>query len=272
MTDRYAVMGNPIGHSKSPQIHALFAEQTRQDIRYEAILVPVDGFAQAVDQFRKQGGKGLNITVPFKQEAWALATQRSRRAEQAGAVNTLSIQNNTLTGDNTDGIGLVRDLTANHHVSITDKRLLLLGAGGAARGVIAPLAEQAPAGITIANRTVSKATELAKLFHDLGNIQSCSFTELAGEIFDVVINATAAGLNNRTPDIPDSIISSDTVCYDMMYGKEATAFVRYAKQRGVKQAFDGLGMLVEQAAESFYIWRGVRPETRAVIAELARYH
>ena len=248
MTDRYAVMGNPIGHSKSPQIHALFAEQTGQDIRYEAILVPVDGFAQAVDQFRKQGGKGLNITVPFKQEAWALATQRSERAELAGAVNTLSIKDDVLAGDNTDGIGLVRDLTGNQQISITDRRLLLLGAGGAARGVIGPLLEQSPASLTIANRTASKAIELAKLFHNLGDIEARGFTELAGKAFDVVINATAAGLDNQTPDIPDNVINSDTVCYDMMYSKEPTAFVRYAKQQGARKAVDGLGMLVEQAA------------------------
>ncbi len=265
MPDHYAVMGNPIGHSKSPQIHTLFAKQTGQDLTYEAILVPLDGFMNAVNSFRSDGGKGVNITVPFKLEAWQLTTERSERAERAGAVNTLSIKNDNLVGDNTDGIGLVCDLTANHHVAIKDKHVLLLGAGGASRGVISPLMELSPLAITIANRTVSKAHELATLFDDLGTIQGCGFQDLASEHFDIIINATAAGLDGKVPELPKGIINKSTVCYDMMYSNEPTAFVRYAQQCGTEKTFDGLGMLVEQAAESYFIWRGVRPNTADVI-------
>lgn len=268
MTDRYAVMGNPIGHSKSPRIHRLFAEQTRQDLSYQAILVPVDGFTAAVEQFRKEAGKGLNITVPFKQQAWQLADQRSERAERAGAVNTLSIENGKMIGDNTDGVGLVRDLTENHQVSLHNKAVLLLGAGGAARGVISPLLAQSPSAITIANRTVSKAVELATLFEDLGAIRGCGFPDLANQRFDIIINATAAGLDGKTPPLPAGVITASTTCYDMMYSNEPTAFVQYARQRGAEKIFDGLGMLVEQAAESFFIWRGVRPETSDIIHAL----
>jgi shikimate dehydrogenase len=261
-------MGNPIGHSKSPQIHTLFAKQTGQELTYEAILVPLDGFVDAMNSFSIEGGKGLNITVPFKQEAWELATERSERAERAGAVNTLSIKDNHLIGDNTDGVGLVQDLTVNHQVSIKNKNILLLGAGGASRGVINPLMNQSPKNITIANRTVSKALELATLFDDLGVIHGCGFSELAGENFDIIINATAAGLDGKVPELPKGVINNSTACYDMMYSDEPTAFVRYAQQRGTEKTFDGLGMLVEQAAESFYIWRGVRPETLSVIEAL----
>lgn len=261
-------MGNPIGHSKSPQIHTLFAKQTGQDLTYEAILVPPGGFIDAVNRFRNAGGRGLNITVPFKQEAWQLATRRSQRADRAAAVNTLTIEDNSLVGDNTDGIGLVRDLSVNHRLAIQNKRLLLLGAGGASRGVIAPLMEQSPTNITIANRTVGKAHELASRFSDLGTIQGCGFAELAGESFDVIINATAAGLDGQVPDLPHGLINQSTVCYDMMYSNEPTAFVRYAKQRGAEKTYDGLGMLVEQAAAAFFIWRGVRPDTAHVINSL----
>lgn len=261
-------MGNPIGHSKSPLIHTLFAEQTGQALSYEAILVPLGGFADAVDRFRVEGGKGLNITVPFKQDAWQLATERSTRAERAGAVNTLSIDHARLVGDNTDGVGLVRDLAVNHKVAIKNRRVLLLGAGGAARGVISPLLELAPKNITIANRTPGKALDLARLFEDLGDIQGCGFPDLAGKTCDIVINATAAGLDGRVPELPEGIIGSSTVCYDMMYCNEPTAFVRYAQRQGATRAIDGLGMLVEQAAESFFIWRGVRPDTAPVMRAL----
>ena len=265
MTDRYAVMGNPIGHSKSPQIHTLFARQTGQDLSYEAMLVPVDEFAAAVSHFCEQGGHGLNITVPFKQLAWQLATQLSERAERAGAVNTLTYNNNMLIGDNTDGVGLVRDLVNNHKVAVSDKQILLLGAGGAARGVIAPLIAEAPSAITLANRTVSKALELADQFADLGNIRGCGFSDLSGGAYDIIINATAAGLTRQVPDLPTDVINQNTVCYDMMYSQEPTAFMEYAQQQGAAITLDGLGMLVEQAAESFFIWRNVRPETDAVI-------
>ncbi len=268
-SDRYAVMGNPVAHSKSPLIHRLFAEQTGQDMRYEAIEVPRDGFAQAVEAFRAAGGKGLNVTVPFKQEAWRLATRRSGRAERAGAVNTLVLEEGGgLYGDNTDGVGLVRDLTHNQGVELRGRRILLVGAGGAARGVLEPLLAGAPAQLVIANRTASRAVDLARAFEDLGPVTGCGFPDLAGQSFDLVINATAAGLEGRVPDLPPGVVTADSLCYDMMYGSEPTAFVRWAQARGARRALDGLGMLVEQAAESFLLWRGVRPDTAPVIASL----
>jgi shikimate dehydrogenase len=264
--DRYAVMGNPIAHSKSPQIHQLFAQQTGQSISYQAILVEKHRFAEAVAEFLAAGGKGLNITVPFKQEAWQIADQLSARAQRAGAVNTLMLREpGTLLGDNTDGVGLVRDLTANLAVELAGKRLLMLGAGGAARGVLAPLLEQEPTHLVIANRTPERAEQLSGLFSDLGELTGCGFDALGGEAFDVVINATAAGLKGEVPQLPEGIIGPETCCYDMMYGSAPTAFMRYAQQRGARRAFDGLGMLVEQAAESFRLWRGVNPETGPVI-------
>jgi len=267
--DRYAVMGNPIEHSKSPLIHRLFAEQTGQNLVYEAILVEPEGFAEAVTNFAGNAGKGLNITVPFKQEAWQIAEELSERAQRAGAVNTLKIGNGgKLSGDNTDGVGLVRDLTRNLGLTLSGKQLLVLGAGGAVRGILAPLLEQKPARLLIANRTVERAEQLATEFSDLGKLQGCGFADLKGTHFDIVINATAAGLQGQVPDLPDGIIDSDSCCYDLMYASAPTAFVRYARQHGVPAAFDGLGMLVEQAAESFRIWRGIAPETAPVIAAL----
>jgi len=264
--DRYAVMGNPIAHSKSPQIHQLFAQQTGQSISYQAILVEKHGFAEAVAEFLTAGGKGLNVTVPFKQEAWQLADQLSARAQRAGAVNTLMLrESGSLLGDNTDGVGLVRDLTANLAVELAGKRLLILGAGGAARGVLAPLLEQDPTHLVIANRTAERAEELSGLFSDLGDLKGCGFDALGGEAFDVVINATAAGLQGEVPDLPEGLIGPETCCYDMVYGSAPTAFMRYAQQCGARCTFDGLGMLVEQAAESFRLWRGVSPETGPVI-------
>ncbi|WP_127475264.1 shikimate dehydrogenase [Sulfurivermis fontis] len=269
MTDRYAVMGNPIAHSKSPYIHARFAEQTDQDLSYEAILVELGDFPAAVARFRAAGGLGLNVTVPFKQEAWALATRRSGRAERAGAVNTLRWEaDGSLFGDNTDGVGLVRDLKDNHGVPLAGRRLLLLGAGGAVRGVLEPLLAERPATLTIANRTVAKAEELAAAFADLGPLQASSFAALAGQQFDVVINGTAASLQGEVPPLPDGILAPGAVCYDMMYGKEPTPFLRWAMAAGAAQAVDGLGMLVEQAAEAFFLWRGVRPASAEVIAAL----
>ncbi|MEW6645940.1 MAG: shikimate dehydrogenase [Pseudomonadota bacterium] len=267
--DRYAVMGNPIGHSKSPLIHTRFAAQTGQALSYEAILVELGDFPAAVARFRAAGGQGLNVTVPFKQEAWALARQRSRRAERAGAVNTLRWEaDGSLFGDNTDGVGLVRDLKDNHGVPLAGRRLLLLGAGGAVRGVLEPLLEERPAALVIANRTVAKAEELAAAFADLGTVRASSFAALAGQQFDVVINGTAASLQGEVPPLPDGILAPGAVCYDMMYGKEPTAFLRWAMAAGAAQSADGLGMLVEQAAEAFYLWRGVRPATAEVIAAL----
>jgi shikimate dehydrogenase len=269
MTDRYAVMGNPIGHSKSPYIHARFAAQTGQDLGYEAILVELGGFPAAASQFGSSGGRGLNVTVPFKQEAWALATRRSERAERAGAVNTLRFEaDGGLYGDNTDGVGLVRDLKDNHGVALAGRRVLLLGAGGAVRGVLAPLLTERPALLVIANRTVDKAEQLAATFADLGPVHGCGFADLAGERFDVVINGTAASLHGEMPPLPAGILAPGAVCYDMMYGKEPTPFLRWAAEAGADSVLDGLGMLVEQAAESFWLWRGVRPATAPVIAAL----
>jgi shikimate dehydrogenase len=264
--DRYAVMGNPIAHSKSPQIHQLFAQQTAQSISYEAILVERHGFAEAVAKFLGAGGKGLNVTVPFKQQAWQISDQLSTRAQRAGAVNTLMLrETGALFGDNTDGVGLVRDLTANLGIEVSGRQILMLGAGGAARGVLAPLLEREPARLVIANRTPERAEQLSRLFSDLGPLTACGFDGLGGEEFDIVINATAAGLQGEVPDLPEGLIGPGTCCYDMIYGSAPTAFMRYAHRRGAARTFDGLGMLVEQAAESFRLWRGVSPATGPVI-------
>jgi shikimate dehydrogenase len=267
--DRYAVMGNPIAHSKSPFIHAQFAAQTGQDLHYEALLVEPDRFAAAVAAFRAAGGKGLNVTVPFKQEAWQLARLRTQRAQRAGAVNTLWWDGeNRLQGDNTDGVGLVRDLRDNLGLTLADRRILLAGAGGAARGVLEPLLREGPSAVVIANRTPEKALELADAFADLGAIRGCGFDALGTDRFDLVINATAAGLSGEVPPLPDTVFAPDAWAYDMMYGREPTAFVNWSLARGAGRACDGLGMLVEQAAEAFRIWRGVRPATGPVIASL----
>jgi len=267
--DRYAVMGNPIAHSKSPHIHTLFAEQTGQDLEYSAILVELDGFEEAVAGFLASGGKGLNITVPFKEAAWALAHTRSPRAERAGAVNTLRLDpSGRHFGDNTDGAGLVRDLVSNHDAVLQDRRILLVGAGGAARGVLQPLLNEDPALLVIANRTPDKALELARSFCELGRIEGCGLDDLAGHSFDIIINATAASLAGEVPALPASIVTADSLCYDMMYGDRPTAFMEWARTLGAARTLDGLGMLVEQAAESFYLWRKTRPDTRPVIATL----
>ncbi len=267
--DRYAVMGNPVAHSMSPQIHAAFARQTGQRMVYEAIQVDVGGFPQAVGNFQASGGKGLNITVPFKREAWALAEERSARAEEAGAVNTMMFRpDGAIYGDNTDGVGLVRDLVHNHGAQIAGRRLLILGAGGAVRGVLGPLLAQRPAELVIANRTLYKAEELAAEFAGAVPIAACSFDDLAGQCFDLVINGTAASLQGAVLPLPDGILAPGAWCYDMMYGAEPTPFLRWAQQQGAAHCLDGLGMLVEQAAESFLLWRGVRPETAPVIAML----
>jgi len=267
--DRYAVMGNPIAHSKSPQIHKCFAEQTSQQMRYDAILVERGNFPRAVADFHTQGGKGLNITVPFKLEAWALAELRSPRAELAGSVNTFLWQEDgKLLGDNTDGAGLIRDLVVNHGVQLADMDILLLGAGGAARGVLHPLLEQRPLKLVIANRTPDKAVSLANEFSDHGPVVGGGFKDVAEEAFDLVINATAASLAGEVPPIPDRALRAGGCCYDMMYANRPTAFLRWGTQHGAGLAVDGLGMLVEQAAESFFLWRGLRPETSRVIRAL----
>lgn len=267
--DAYAVMGNPISHSRSPQIHAAFAAQTGQRIHYTAIQVDPGGFAQAVGNFFANGGKGLNVTVPFKREAWELADERGPEAEQAGAVNTLLLNaEGGLVGRNTDGVGLVRDILHNHAGVIAGQRVLLIGAGGAARGVLQPLLAQQPARLVIANRTASRAHQLAADFHPLGEISGAAFEELAGQPFDLIINATAASLQGEVPPLPEDVCTPSTWCYDMMYAAEPTPFVHWARQHGAAKSLDGLGMLVEQAAESFLHWRGVRPDTAPVIQQI----
>lgn len=262
MTDRYAVFGNPIAHSKSPLIHAEFARQTHQDLTYAAMLAPLDAFAGAVRAFRAQGGKGANVTVPFKEQAFTFAERLSPRAEAAGAVNTLSFLEDGVVGDNTDGIGLVHDLIHNLGFELAGKRILLLGAGGAARGVVLPLLEHHPAELFIANRTAARAGDLARRFACGGG----GFEDLAGRSFDLIINATAASLAGEAPPLPEGIHAPGALAYDMMYGRE-TPFLRSAHLAGARCA-DGLGMLVEQAAEAFFVWRGVRPATAPVIAML----
>jgi shikimate dehydrogenase len=268
MTDHYCVFGNPVEHSKSPHIHAEFARLTGQDMHYEARLAPMDDFAATLAGFFSAGGKGCNITVPFKQEAWQLAAIRSRRAEKAGAVNTLLMgKDGRLYGDNTDGVGLVRDLLINAGCPVKDRRVLVLGAGGAVRGILAPLLAEHPKEVIIANRTVEKAEQLAALFGDDGNIMAADFGDLAGEKFDLVINGTSASLHGDMPPLPEGILAPGALAYDMMYGAEPTVFLRWASAQGASIR-DGLGMLVEQAAEAFFLWRQVRPPTPPVLAEL----
>lgn len=267
----YAVVGHPISHSKSPRIHSLFARQTGEPVEYTAIQAPLDDFAGTVAHFFQSGGKGLNVTVPFKEQAWSLADARTFRALKAGAANTLyQDQDRALVADNTDGVGLVRDLTNNHGVTLKDTRVLVLGAGGAVRGVLGPLLAQQPAALTIANRTLAKAEALVELFADEiadTRLDASGFEAVSGP-FDVIINGTSASLQGDLPPVSGDIIGPDTVVYDMMYSLQTTTFNQWALDHGAIRVFDGLGMLVEQAAESFYVWRGVRPDTAAVIDEL----
>ncbi|WP_434626971.1 shikimate dehydrogenase [Pseudomonas sp. Z1-29] len=268
--DRYVVMGNPIGHSKSPLIHRLFAEQTGQALDYTTLLAPLEDFAACAREFFREG-RGANVTVPFKEDAFRLADSLTERAQRAGAVNTLSKQaDGRLLGDNTDGAGLVRDLTVNAGFSLKGKRILLLGAGGAVRGALEPLLAEAPSSVIIANRTVEKAELLAELFADLGPVSASGFDWLR-EPVDLIINATSASLSGEVPPIAGSLIEpGKTFCYDMMYGKEPTSFCRWAEEHGAAVVMDGLGMLAEQAGEAFFLWRGVRPDTAPVLAELRR--
>ncbi|UTW05959.1 shikimate dehydrogenase [Pseudomonas benzenivorans] len=268
--DRYGVFGNPIGHSKSPLIHRLFAAQTGQQLSYEALLAPLDDFPGFARNFFAEG-KGANVTVPFKEQAFQLADELSARARRAGAVNTLmKREDGSLLGDNTDGAGLVRDLTVNAGFALRGKRILLLGAGGAVRGVLEPLLAQQPAVLVIANRTVAKAEQLAGEFADLGPLVASGFDWLDAPV-DLIVNGTSASLAGELPPIAPSLIESGhTLCYDMMYAREATAFNRWAAEQGAARTLDGLGMLVEQAAEAFFLWRGVRPDSAPVLAELRR--
>jgi shikimate dehydrogenase len=267
--DRYAVFGHPIGHSKSPRIHTLFAEQTGQALVYTAEDVPAEAFEPSVREFFRSGGKGLNCTVPLKELAFRIADSLSERAQRGKAVNTLALgPDGRLFGDNTDGVGLVRDLTANLGLAIENRRILLLGAGGASRGILAPLLELRPARLAIANRTAEKAVNLAQEFADLGPITGGGFGDVDGETFDLILNATAASLGGERPNLPAGVLAEGGACYDLAYGAEPTAFVRWGIQAGAALSVDGIGMLVEQAAEAFYLWRGVRPETRPVIETL----
>jgi shikimate dehydrogenase len=267
--DRYAVMGNPVAHSKSPEIHAAFAHQFGHNIEYTRILVDVGGLAQAVEQFRAGGGKGLNVTVPFKQDAFRLADSLSERAQLAGAVNTLKFEpDGSLFGDNTDGAGLVHDIDLNLGVSLKDKQVLILGAGGAVRGVLDPILRHRPKRVLLANRTVARARDLVAHFKVHGPVEACGFEALKGQHFDIVINGTSASLKGELPPLPDTLLKRGALAYDMMYGDKPTPFMEWAMLRGAEKVVDGLGMLVEQAAESYFLWRGVRPETKSVIWKL----
>ena len=268
-TDQYAVFGSPIKHSKSPRIHKLFAEQTQQALQYTAELVPAEQFEQAVKDFFAKGGRGLNCTVPLKELAWAYADSRTERAELAKAVNTLVRQEEgRIIGDNTDGIGLVTDLLNNHGITLQQKRVLILGAGGASRGIILPILEELPLSITIANRTIEKALTLADEFSHKGKVTGCGYEDLAGQSFDLIINATSASLSDELPPLAAGLLAAQGNCYDLAYANKPTAFVRWGIRQHAQKSLDGLGMLVEQAAEAFYLWRGVRPDTARVIQEL----
>ena len=268
MSDLYCVFGNPIAHSKSPAIHAAFAAATGQDLVYEARLAAVDGFKQAISEFVAADGKGANVTVPFKEDAFRLTTRLSERAARAGAVNTLAFNGSEIFGDNTDGAGLVRDITHNLGFSLAGKRILLLGAGGASRGVIAPLLADKPASLVIANRSADKAVALAEAFSDIATVNGGNFAKTEGKRFDLDINATSASLSGESLPLPPGIFVPGALAYDMMYGKGETPFLALAREQGAAQRADGLGMLVEQAAEAFFVWRGVRPATAQVLADL----
>jgi shikimate dehydrogenase len=265
MPDRYAVIGNPVTHSRSPWIHAEFARATGQEIEYVAIEAPREEFVRTAEAFRAAGGRGANVTLPFKGEAFRYCAETSERARAAQAVNTLLFDGPRVRGDNTDGVGLVRDLTANLGRRIAGARVLLMGAGGAAQGVLAPLREAGAAVLTIANRAVARAEQLAKRFP---GTNASSYEALAGQAFDLVINSTSAGLAGEMPPLPPGLFLPGALAYDMVYGRD-TPFLAFARAAGA-EARDGLGMLVEQAAESFFLWRGLRPETGVVLERLRR--
>ena len=269
MTDRYAVIGHPISHSKSPQIHAAFARATGQDIAYTAIEAPLDGFAVTVQAFRASGGRGVNVTLPFKLQACELATDPSEAARLAGAANALKFEGDRVYAENFDGIGLVTDIQRNLGHTLRGRRVLLLGAGGATRGALLPIAQQGPALLMVANRTADKAHALRSDFAAHVTLHSGGYADLAGETFDVVINATSAGLAGEALPLPGGLFAPGALAYDMVYGKGLTPFLRQAREAGVSALADGVGMLVEQAAEAFLWWRGVRPSTTGVIADLS---
>jgi shikimate dehydrogenase len=266
LIDRYAVFGCPIKHSKSPRIHKIFAEQTGQLLDYRAQEVPAEQFQTAVSAFFAKGGKGLNCTIPLKELAWAYADFKTERAQLSKAVNTLALQaNGSIFGDNTDGIGLVTDLMTNHAINLAGSGILILGAGGASKGIIAPILEQSVHSIVLANRTIDKAIDLATEFHAKGSIIGCGFNDLKNRQFDLIINATSASLSGQLPPLPEDLLAKNGVCYDLAYSNEPTVFVLWGLENHALKSLDGLGMLVEQAAEAFFIWRGIRPKTRPVI-------
>lgn len=267
--DRYGVMGYPVSHSRSPVIHRLFALQTGEDIQYELLQVSPDKLEAAVRQFQRTGGLGLNITVPHKQEVVRLCDQLSEPARTAGAVNTLSFRGGEIHGDNTDGIGLLRDLALNQGFSIEGSNILILGAGGATRGIVGPLLEMQPSSLRIANRTIDKASALAEHFGRSGPVSACRFNAVpVSEDYDLIINATSAGVKGEAPPYPAAAVSPETLCYDLSYGLSPTPFSVWAREQGARRSVMGWGMLVEQAAESFFIWRGVRPQTAPVLKQM----
>ena len=267
-TDRYAVGGYPVQHSWSPFIHGMFAKQTGHAITYSRLEMAPEQFVDGVSRFFAEGGKGLNVTLPHKQAARAMANYCTPRAEMAGAVNTLMSETSGLLGDNTDGPGLVTDLTLNLGLELRDMRILLLGAGGAARGVIGPLLAAEPAYLEITNRSGERAVALAREFATVGNVHGCEFTAASQSPFDLVLNATAASLQEAVPPVPVNAIAAQTLCYDMAYGLGDTAFTLWAKNNGAGHAVTGWGMLVEQAAESFFLWRGIKPQTKPVLSAI----
>ncbi|NOT12085.1 MAG: shikimate dehydrogenase [Methylococcaceae bacterium] len=265
-TDCYAVFGKPINHSKSPRIHQLFAGQTGQSIAYGAQEVSAEQFKNSAKAFFANGGKGLNCTVPLKELAWSFADRRTERAKLSKAVNTLALQTDgAVLGDNTDGCGLIRDLITNHAISLTGTRILILGAGGASRGIIAPILEQSPGALCIVNRTAEKAVNLASEFGSMGPITGCGFESLKSLQFDLIINATSASLSDQLPPLTEDLLALNGICYDLAYANKPTTFVQWGMDNRALKSLDGLGMLVEQAAEAFFIWRGIRPKTQAVI-------
>jgi shikimate dehydrogenase len=267
--DRYGVMGYPVSHSRSPVIHRLFALQTNQHIQYDSFQVAPDSLERAVRQFQRAGGKGLNITLPHKNEVARLCDQLSERASTAGAVNTLSFRESEIHGDNTDGIGLLRDLDVNLGIALEGANILILGAGGATCGIIGPLLEMQPSSLRIANRTIDKAQTLADHFSRSGPASACRLDMVpVGEEYDLIINATSAGVRGEAPPYPEAAVSENTFCYDLSYGLKPTPFSLWARERGAANSVMGWGMLVEQAAESFHIWRGVRPDTAPVLKQM----
>jgi shikimate dehydrogenase len=269
--DRYALVGHPVDHSRSPLIHTLFARQTHQNLTYELIDAEPKDFETAVRGFAAAGGRGVNVTVPHKEAAFALVDETSEPANAAGAVNTISFRGGRLRGDNTDGVGLIRDLTVNEHVALAGRRVLVLGAGGAARGIVGPLLASQPAELVVANRTKQRADDLVAQFHSPAGVSTAAFDELAKLApFDVLLNATSAGLKGEAPPFPGSLVGEGSICYDLVYSLKDTPFVAWAREHGAARALQGWGMLIEQAAEAFFIWRGVRPETRPLLQQLGR--